>query len=179
MTVKDCITGRRSIRSFVEKPVSHDLLADIISEASFAPSWKNTQITRYYALEGSVKDQVANECTSDYARNGEIMKNAPMVIAVAFVKNRSGFERDGSFSTTKKDGWQMFDAGIATEAFCLSAYEHGLGTVIMGIFDAEKAASIIGIPEENELCALIPIGYPAESPAAPKRKAVDDLLFYK
>lgn len=179
MTVNECITGRRSIRQFIDKPVSHDLLSKIVEEASYAPSWKNTQITRYIAVEGALKDKIATECTSDYARNGEIIKNAPMLIALTFVKNRSGFERDGSFSTPKEGGWQMFDAGIAAQAFCLSAYEHGLGTVIMGIFDEAKAASYLEIPEGNELCALIPIGYPAENPTAPKRKAVDELLFYK
>lgn len=179
MTVKECITGRRSIRQFTDEPVSHDLLAKIVEEASYAPSWKNTQIVRYIAVEGSLKDKIANDCTSDYAKNGEIIKNAPMLIALTFIKNRSGFERDGSFSTPKEGGWQMFDAGIAAEAFCLSAYEHGLGTVIMGIFDEAKAASYLDIPENTELCAFIAIGYAAMNPTAPKRKAVDELLFYK
>ena len=126
-----------------------------------------------------LKDKIADECTSAYAKNGEIIKNAPMLIAVTFIKNRSGFERDGSYSTPKEGGWQMFDAGVASEAFCLAAYEQGLGTVIMGIFDEAKAASLLEVPEERELVALIPIGYPAESPAAPKRKSVEELLSFK
>ena len=73
----------------------------------------------------------------------------------------------------------MFDAGVASEAFCLAAYEQGLGTVIMGIFDEAKAASLLEVPEERELVALIPIGCPAESPAAPKRKSVEELLSFK
>ena len=101
------------------------------------------------------------------------------MIAVTFIKNRSGFERDGSYSIPKEGGWQMFDAGVASEAFCLAAYEQGLGTVIMGIFDEAKAASLLEVPEERELVALIPIGYPAESPAAPKRKSVEELLSFK
>lgn len=179
MTAKDCIKGRRSIRQFTDKPVSHDILADIVETASYAPSWKHTQIARYIAIEGELKDKIASECTSAYAKNGEIMKNAPMVVAVTFIKNRSGFERDGSFSTPKEGGWQMFDTGIATEAFCLAAYEQGLGTVILGIFDEAKAASLLDIPADRELAALIPIGYPAEEPVAPKRKPVEELLSYK
>ena len=73
----------------------------------------------------------------------------------------------------------MFDAGIAAEAFCLAAYEQGLGTVIMGIFDEEKASSYLELSEDRELAALIPIGYPAESPVAPRRKPVEELLSYK
>lgn len=179
MTAKECIKGRRSIRKFADTPVSRDVIADIVETASYAPSWKHTQITRYIAVEGELKDKIADECTSAYAKNGEIIKNAPMLIAVTFIKNRSGFERDGSYSTPKEGGWQMFDAGVASEAFCLAAYEQGLGTVIMGIFDEAIAASLLEVPEERELVALIPIGYPAESPAAPKRKSVEELLSFK
>ena len=179
MTAKECIKGRRSIRKFADTPVSRDVIADIVETASYAPSWKHTQITRYIAVEGELKDKIADECTSAYAKNGEIIKNAPMLIAVTFIKNRCGFERDGSYSTPKEGGWQMFDAGVASEAFCLAAYEQGLGTVIMGIFDEAKAASLLEVPEERELVALIPIGYPAESPAAPKRKSVEELLSFK
>ena len=179
MTAKECIKGRRSIRKFADTPVSRDVIADIVETASYAPSWNHTQITRYIAVEGELKDKIADECTSAYAKNGEIIKNAPMLIAVTFIKNRSGFERDGSYSTPKEGGWQMFDAGVASEAFCLAAYEQGLGTVIMGIFDEAKAASLLEVPEERELVALIPIGYPAESPAAPKRKSVEELLSFK
>ena len=51
------------------------------------------------------------------------MDDAPMVIAVTIIKGRSGYERDGSFSTPKGDRWQMYDAGVAGEAFCLAAFE--------------------------------------------------------
>ncbi len=179
MTANECIRGRRSIRQFSDKPVSHDVLSRIVETASYAPSWKNTQIVRYIAVEGELKDKIASDCTTAYARNGEIIKNAPMLIAVTMIRNRSGFERDGSYSTPKEGGWQMFDAGVATEAFCLAAYEEGLGTVIMGIFDEAEAASYLEIPEDRELVALVPIGYPAEAPAAPRRKPVEELLSYK
>jgi len=178
MTAKECITGRRSIRQFTDKPVSHELLAQIVSTASYAPSWKNTQITRYIAVEGDLKAKLA-QCTDAYPKNGSIMENAPMVVAVAVVKGRCGFERDGSYSTNRGDSWQMFDAGVASEAFCLAAHEQGLGTVIMGIFDNEAASKLLDIPDDMDLVTLIPIGYPAEAPTAPKRKAVEELLSYK
>ncbi|MCM1091343.1 MAG: nitroreductase family protein [Butyrivibrio sp.] len=178
MTAKECIIGRRSIRSFTEQPVSHELLEQIVETASYAPSWKNTQITRYIAVEGAMKDKLA-KCTTIWAGNGNIMDNAPMVVAVTVITGRSGFERDGSFSTGKGDGWQMYDAGVASEAFCLAAYEQGLGTVIMGLYDEADAAKLLELPDDQELVALIAIGYPAQNPDAPKRKPVTDLLSYK
>ena len=73
----------------------------------------------------------------------------------------------------------MFDAGVAAQTFCLAAYEQGIGSVIMGIFDEAKAASLLNIPEEREIVALIPIGYPDEEPVAPRRKPVEDLLSFQ
>ncbi len=102
-----------------------------------------------------------------------------MVIALTVVKGRCGFERDGSYSTFRGDTWQMFDAGVAAEAFCLAAYEQGIGSVVMGLFDQKEASDLLEIPENQDLVALIPIGYPAESPVAPKRKTVEDLLSFK
>ena len=72
----------------------------------------------------------------------------------------------------------MFDTGIAAQSFCLAAYEAGLGTVILGLYD-ENAPEVIGVPEGQELIALIPVGYPAEEPVAPRRKELSDLLSYR
>ncbi len=178
MTANECIRERRSIRKFANRPVPHEVLAQIVATASYAPSWKNTQITRYIAVEGDRKAALA-KCTKLYPGNGTIIENAPMVIAITIVKGRSGYERDGSFSTPKGSGWQMYDAGVASEAFCLSAYEQGLGTVILGLYDEKDAAELLEIPEDRELIALIPIGYPDETPNAPRRKTVEDLLSYQ
>ena len=177
MDAIECIKGRRSIRNFQDKPVSHETIEKIVSVAAMAPSWKNTQITRYIALEGAAKEELA-KCTTIWAKNGDIIRNAPVVIAVCAVSKRSGYERDGSFSTSKGDKWEMFDTGIASEAFCLAAYEAGLGTVILGLYD-DNAPEVIGVPEGQELIALIPMGSPAESPEAPRRKEVSELLSYR
>lgn len=179
MTAKDCILGRRSIRKFKADPVSHELLAQIVETASYAPSWKHTQITRYIAIEGDLKEKIAKEGTSLYPGNGAIILSAPVLIAVTVIKNRSGYERDGSFSTPRGDRWQMYDAGIASQTFCLAAYEQGLGTVILGLFDQEPIEAMLKLPEDRELVALIPVGYPAEAPVAPRRKPVEELLSYQ
>ncbi len=179
MTAKDCIRERRSIRRFKSDPVDHALLREIIETASYAPSWKHTQIARYIAVEGELKDKIAAECTSAWPKNGEIIAQAPMLIAVTFLTGRSGFERDGSFSTAKGSFWQSYDAGIATQTFCLAAWDKGIGSVIMGIFDDEKAAALLNLPQGRELAALIPVGYPDEAPAAPRRKPVEDLLTFQ
>ena len=109
----------------------------------------------------------------------DIIRQTPVLIAVTYIKGRCGFERDGSYTTEKKDRWQMFDAGVACQTFCLAAHEYGLGTVIMGVFDESGISSLLDIPKERELAALIALGYPDIEPSAPKRKTVEDLLQYR
>ena len=178
MTAKECIKGRRSIRTFKPDAVSPELIRELVETASFSPSWKNTQITRYVAVTGDTKAKIAAECTDSWPKNADIINNAPLLIVECFVKDRSGYERDGSYSTEREDRWQMYDAGISAANFCDAAYEAGLGSVILGIFDFKKAGEILALPENIEAMALIPVGYPVEIPPAPKRKSVDELLTF-
>ena len=178
MNTIECINTRRSIRRFTEEPVSHETMTKIIEAAAMAPSWKNTQITRYIVVEDKeIKEKIAAEATNDF--NAATIRSAAAVVAITVVKKRCGYERDGSFTTVKEDSWQMFDAGVASQTFCLAAHEYGIGSVIMGIFDYDKVAAMIDMPEDQEMVALIPIGHPAEVPQPPKRKTVEDLLKYK
>lgn len=178
MNTIECINTRRSIRRFTEEPVSHETMTKIIEAAAMAPSWKNTQITRYIVVEDKeIKERIAAETTNDF--NAATIRSAAAVVAITVVKKRCGYERDGSFTTVKEDSWQMFDAGVASQTFCLAAHEYGIGSVIMGIFDYDKVAAMIDVPEDQEMVALIPIGHPAEAPQPPKRKTVEDLLKYK
>ena len=176
-TIK-AIKERRSVRKFdTSREVSKELIESVIDSARFAPSWKNTQVTRYTVLTGESKDKLA-ACTEKWAKNGDIMRNAPMVVALSIIDKRSGYERDGSASTPLGSGWQMFDSGIAAQTFCLAAFDAGLSTVIMGLYD-DNAAEVIGIPEGQILSALIAVGYADEAPSAPNRKEITDLITYK
>ncbi len=178
MNTIECINTRRSIRKFTEEPVAHDVIQKIVEAAAMAPSWKNTQITRYTVVESKeLKDKIAAEATIPF--NADTINSAAAVVAVSVVKNRCGYERDGSFSTVKKDSWQMFDAGVAVQTFCLAAHEYGIGSVVMGIFDYDKVAQMVEMPQTQEMVALVAIGHPAENPEVPKRKTVEDLLTYK
>ena len=161
METKDCILTRRSVRKFTDRKVEHRLVEQIISLAAYAPSWKNTQISRYIAIEDP---KVLEEICRTYAPfNARIIGNCPLLIAQTFVKGRSGFERDG----------------IACQTLCLAAHDLGLGTVVMGVFDRKGLEAYLQIPEDQELMALIALGYPDESPAAPRRKETSLLLSYR
>lgn len=170
-----CIKTRRSIRKFKPEQISKEIVEDLVLTASYAPSWKNTQTTRYIAItDPKIKERLSKECCGEH--NQGIIDGAPMLIATLIVDKRSGFERDGSYTTVREDNWQAFDNGIATQTLCLAANEKGLGTVIMGMYDIDKATEILQVPEGQLLMALVAIGYPDEEPDIPKKKSVEDLL---
>ena len=182
MDLQTCILTRRSVRKFTDQPVSRQLLEQVVALAAYAPSWKNTQISRYIAIESrEERELIANEYCLPSANNPAIILNCPLLVAQTFVKNRCGFERDGTYTTDREEGWQYYDCGIAAQTFCLAAHDLGLGTVIMGVFDRKRLQSHLQIPEDQELMALIAVGYPDPqvSLAAPKRKDVDVLLSYR
>lgn len=177
MNTIECIKTRRSIRKFKPDSIDHSLLDSLISAASYSPSWKNTQITRYIVIEdSSILNAIINDYTPEF--NSNIIRQAPVLIAVTFVKGRCGFERDGSFSTKKGDHWQMFDVGAACQTLCLAAHEKRLGTVIMGIWDEDSITELLKLPQDQELGALIAIGWPDIDPATPKRKSINELRTY-
>ncbi len=179
MEFSDCVQTRRSIRRFEDKRVDRDVIRRLVSAASCAPSWKNSQTTRYTVIEDrALKEAFAEKVCAVAAFNQKIIRSADCLVVVSTVTSRSGFNADGSFTTAKGTHWESFDAGLATQTFCLAAHNAGLGTVIMGIFDPEKAAELGNVPEGQKVSALVALGYPAEEPAMPKRKTAEELLSF-
>lgn len=179
MNALECMKTRRSIRSFSKQPVSHEVLEEIVETARFAPSWKNTQIARYTVVEDKkLQKKIAEECVMGFSKNTETLTKAPVLVVLSYITKRSGFERDGSYSTAKGDAWEMFDAGIAAQTFCLVAHEKGLGTCIIGIFDETMVGETIHLPENQKIGAIIALGYPDTLPVAPPRKNVEQLLTF-
>ena len=83
MDALECIKGRRSVREFKDTPVTHEVLESIIDSARFAPSWKNTQISRYVALTGDSKKALADTSFEAWAGNAKIVNGAPVVIVLS------------------------------------------------------------------------------------------------
>lgn len=177
MNTQDCILTRRSVRKFTNEPVASETVEQVVSLAAFAPSWKNTQVSRYLAVIDPEDRAQICQYVPDY--NARIIGQCPVLLAQSFVKSRSGYERDGSFSTDRGPGWQYYDCGIAAQTLCLAAHDMGLGTVIMGVFDRPALEHFLNIPADQELMALIAMGYPDETPPAPRRKDVQTLLSFK
>ena len=158
----------------------HDVMEKIVETATYAPSWKNTQVVRYTVVEDAEAiDRICKEGLMGFELNQKTVSRAKTLVIVSYVDGRSGFEKDGSYSTSKEDRWQMFDAGIATQTFCLAAHAMGVGSVIMGIFDDAKVAEIIGLPEGETVACVLAVGYPAFAPDMPPRKELSKVLRFQ
>lgn len=180
MEFLDCVRGRRSVRKFTGEPVAHETIERIVQAASYAPSWKNHQIARYMVVEDpALKERIAENCMMGRQYNAAIVRGAPALVIVNIVAGLTGYSGDGSFATSKGDRWEMFDAGLAAQTFCLAAYDAGLGTVIMGVFDEDDVAKTVAVPAGQKVAALVAIGRPAEAPAMPQRKAAAELITYR
>lgn len=176
MEALECIKTRRSIRKFTDAPVSEDTIKELVLAASYAPSWKNTQTARWNVVtDKALIKKISEEAVFGFEHNGGIMAGSQCLFVQSCVKGRCGYERDGSYTTTKNDSWEMFDAGIAAQTLCLAAHNMGLGTVIMGIIDDKKLEELLNIPETERVMSVIAVGTPADSPAMPPRKTVEEI----
>jgi len=175
MDLMDAIKGRRSIRKYKPDPVSEEVLRTILEAVRWSPSWANTQCWEVVV----VKDQnVKSELAATLVRTNPAlssMTEAPLVIVLCGKKGVSGFKK-GEAATVKGD-WLMFDSGIAMQTLCLTAHSLGLGTVVVGLFDHKKAEEILGVPQDREVVAMTPLGYPAAEGVTPKRKEMPDFVF--
>ena len=172
MQTLDAIKTRRTIRKFTEEPVSHEVIEKIVGASAYAPSWKNTQTARYIIIEETaLKDRIAREAVMGFEWNTGIILGAPVLVVLASVPGKSGYEKDGAYSTSKKD--------IAAQTFQLAAHECGIGSVVMGIFDEVKVKELLGLDDTLNVSALIAIGHPAIQPTAPARKPVQELIQYR
>jgi len=174
------IKERRSVRKFKDEKVDREIMKDVIKTATYSPTWANFQIVRYTVIDDKeLMERLADESMADFPANVKVTKRAAGVVVLSYVKGLSGTYPNKGYVTSKGDAWEMFDAGIACQTFCLAAYEKGIGTVIMGIFDEDKVVKVIELPEDEAVAAIIPYGYEIEHPQERSRKGVDEVLRFK
>ena len=174
MEVLECIETRRSVRKYTDRAVEKALVEKLVRAAQYAPTWKNSQATRFTAVLDSEKRWQVRAALPDFNQNST--QNAPVYLIVSAVTRRSGYERDGSATTPLGEGYTFFDCGATVEALCLAAHDAGLATLIMGIFDGDKLRSSLKIPETEVPVVVLALGYPADVPQMPKRRALEEVL---
>jgi nitroreductase len=171
----DIIRGRRSIRKYQDKEVPESSLNKILESVQWSPSWANTQCWEVIVVRDlDTKKRLQGTLVKNPA--AKAMVQAPIVLVLCGKLKSSGYYKGQV--TTKFGDWFMFDLGIATQSLCLTAYDLGLGTVIVGLFDHNKTKEILGVSEDYEVVSMIPLGYPAKDPESPKRREISEFTHY-
>jgi nitroreductase len=177
MDLMEAIKGRRSIRRYRSDPVPEEKLSTVLEAVRWSPSWANTQCSEVVVVKDA---QVRSELSKALAKGNPAtasMTDAPLVLVLCGKKETAGYYR-GQAATEKGD-WLMFDTGIAMQNLCLAAHMLGLGTVVVGMFDHKKVAEILKVPHNVDVVAMTPLGYPAASGSAPRRKEISEFVFYE
>ena len=176
MDLMDVIKGRRSIRKYKPDPVPEEALRTVLEAVRWAPSWANTQCWEVIVVKDpKVKSEFLTAIPETNPAFSSLTE-APVILILCGKKGVAGYYK-GQPKTAKGD-WLMFDTGLAMQNLCLTAHTLGLGTVIMGAFNHQKAAEILGVPQNIEVVAMTPLGYPISEGAAPRRKEISEFVFY-
>ena len=163
--VFDVIKERSSVRSYSGKPIEADKLELILESARLAPSASNSQPWHFYVVKNKEK---IKELAGKMPLNSQVVINsfiseAPVVI-VATGGPADLLHKVMSFVVNKK--WYYLDVAIALEHMVLTAWDLGIGSCWVGWFDEKRVKTILDIPKDQEVVAMLTLGYPAESLAA-------------
>ena len=174
MEFTELIEVRRSVRRYAKSEIAKDEMEKIVADALNAPSWKNSETTRYYAAIGEeAKNRLWKEALPGF--NAANSADSAALVAVTFVPGESGFM--GSDPADELGNmWGAYDCGLASSYFILAAKNRGWDTLIMGIRDADKVKSILGIPAGETLMSVIAVGKAAAKPIKVPRKPVAEVL---
>jgi len=175
MDLMQAIKERRSVRKFKMDPVSDEQINIILEAGRWAPSWANTQCWRFIVIrDPDIKGNLA-ETKGKGNPAGDAIKNSPVTIAICAELKQSGYYKGEA--PTEKGDWYMFDTALAAQNMMLAAHSLGLGTVPVGLFDAQEVNRILGLPENMTIVILLPIGYPDETAKSPGRKELGEIAF--
>ena len=165
MEILNLLKSRRSIRVYQDKPVSQDLLLQILEAGRWAPTGANLQPWHFIVVtDPETRRQIGGVARFLFIKSSHIGK-APVVLILGF--------------DTRKGKYGRYDVTLAGGNMLTMATHLGLGTCWIGAFDKKKVKEILGIPEQIEVIALITLGYPGESPEVPPRVELERIVHWE
>ncbi len=159
----DKILARRSIRKYKRDPVPEEVKAKILEAGRQAPSASNRQPWHFVVIE----DRIMKERLSKWMYTGFLKDSSFIIVGVSL-------PFDG---TSKK--WGIVDVTIAMQNMVLAAEVMGVGSCWIGDFVEEEVKSLLGIPAEGTIVALLPFGLPDEKPGPKAKKALTEIVHHE
>lgn len=152
------IKSRRTIRKYMPKDISEEMLLICVDAARLSPSSANRQPLKYVIVTDQELLKEVFKTLSwagylpDYQPSEEEMPRAYIVMLL----DRGIRKNPGH------------DAGIAAMSISMVAHDEGLGSCILGAVDRERLRRVLKVPDELEIVLVVALGYPAESPIVDK-----------
>jgi nitroreductase len=168
MDVLNAIKGRRSIRAFQRKTVPEEIVEKLIDAARWAPSAGNIQPWEFII----VQKQEIKRRLAEAALEQSFIEEAPVVIVVCADEKRSSI----GYGIRGRVLYCIQDTAAAIQNILLAAYSLGLGACWVGAFKEEEAREILKTPREIRPVAMIPVGYPDESPLPRNRRSLSQII---
>src|SRR5437660_6755797 len=142
MEVFDAVRTILAVRSYKEKPVPSDLIGRIVEAGRLTGSGMNAQPWRFVVIE----DRESIRQIGALTRTGPYVAQAPLVIVVAI----------------ERTPFAVSDGSRAIQSMMLTAWSEGVGSNWVGFMGPTAIKPLLGIPDDLDVLAIIPLGYPAK-----------------
>ncbi len=168
MDLSDIITNRRSIRAFKKRGLSQTTIERLLEAARWTPSAGNVQPWAFVVASTPKTKQGLAKAAYDQ----KALEEASIVIVVCADEKRAA----ESYGVRGKTLYCIQDTAAAIQNILLTAHSLDLGTCWIGAFKEDETKIVINAPKEMRPIALIPIGYPNESPPARSRRPLSKIM---
>jgi nitroreductase len=145
MDVFEAIRTLRAVRQYQEKPVPDEVVRRIVEAGRLTASSGNRQPWHFIVVQNH--DTLRQ--LGGMLRSGPYVAQAPLAIAVAI-------EQASRFGVS--------DASRAIQSMMLTAWEAGVGSNWVGFGPLTEVSNLLNVPPDLEVLAVVPFGYPVESP---------------
>jgi nitroreductase len=199
LTTKEAIEKRRSIRKFKPDPVPEEHIMALLDSARLAPSGSNSQPWRFKV----VHDRETRLKLAQASYKQPFIAEAPIVFVCcidmkSFIDGTvSGIQDLGRIGAVEgrivkiiADRTERYtpldieelaprialNLAIAVEHIVLRALDFGLGSCWIRLFDEKTIKEIFEWGRNIHVVALLPVGFPAESPAPRRRLKIAEIL---
>jgi len=168
METFDCIESRKSVRKYDKKDVPNNILAQVLTAATLAPSAGNTQEWEFVII----RDNETKKKLSRAALGQEQVEEAPVVIVVLANLEKIGLK----YKERGKELYSVQDTAAATQNLLLAANDLGVGACWIGAFEENKVRTIIQAPNKIRPVAMITLGFPIPYE---ETKKIDKIPFHR
>ncbi len=157
MEVFDAVRTVLAVRAYKDRPISGDVVRRIVEAGRLTGSSMNKQPWHFIVVQDKAKIKKMGELI----QTGPYIAQAPLAIAVAVDKIPSA----------------VSDASRAIQSMMLAAWSEGIGSNWAGFIGIKGLHSLLGIPDNLDVIAVMPFGYPMKSigKGKKKRKALSEV----